>query len=126
MGVLLKEKELNAKEKEFKEYFLDMFKLVGGDDYEKSIKDKDYKLWTDLTPQNVLKGYPDVAIVTAEYCPYRASADEFVKNLEKAGKLLEYSVQPGCGHMFPFNPNARMKQSAAEFRLILEVYVLGK
>jgi len=80
---------------------LDMFyKMFVGDKYKEYINNKDPNLFPELVEEDKLKRYPPVAFFSAEFCAMHKGNVMFSQRLEKVGKLLEFRLIPGLGHLF--------------------------
>jgi len=76
------------------------YEALFGDKYKKLVDDKDPMMFPELVEEKKLKDYPPVAFFSAEFCPLHKGNQLFAQRLENVGKLLEFRLIPGLGHMY--------------------------
>jgi len=74
-------------------------KVLVGDEYKKCIENKDEMLFPELVEEDKLKLYPPMVLFSAEFCPFHKANKMLSQRLERVGKLLEFRVIRGLGHM---------------------------
>jgi len=89
-----------------------MYQAMFGDKYKEHIDNKDPMLFPELVEDEKLKFYPPVAFFSAEFCPMHKGNQFFAQRLEEMGKLLEFRLIPGFGHMYGL---ANTKETMAVF-----------
>lgn len=72
-------------------------------DLEKQWAVRDPVLFPYDAADDVLRLWPPVIGITAEFDQYRASSEAFHSRLAKSGRLLESICYPGCNHAFMCN-----------------------
>merc|ERR1719193_68357 len=80
-------------------------KALAGDDYKKCMEEKSPMLFTDFAEEKFLKHYPPVAFFSPEFCFFNKATKTFSDRLEKVGKLLEFRLIRGLGHMYTMAQN---------------------
>jgi len=75
-------------------------KALVGDEYKKCIENKDEMLFPELVHEDKLKLYPPMALFSAEFCPFHKANKRLSQRLERVGKLLEFRLIRGLGHMY--------------------------
>jgi len=89
-----------------------IYQALFGDKYKELVDNKDPMLFPELVEEEKLKFYPPVAFFSAELCPMHKGNQFFAQRLEKMGKLLEFRLVPGMGHMYAL---ANTKETLAVF-----------
>jgi len=89
-----------------------MYQAMFGDKYKEHVDNKDPMLFPELVEEEKLKFYPPVAFFSAEFCPMHKGNQFFAQRLEEMGKLLEFRLIPGLGHMYGL---ANTKETMAVF-----------
>jgi len=89
------------------------YKCLFGEEYKKYIENKDEMTFPELVDEDKLKLYPPVAIFSAEFCPLHKGNMKFSQRLEKVGKLLEFRLIRGLGHMYA---SAQNNETMAVFK----------
>jgi len=86
---------------------------LAGDDYKDFREEKNPMLFPDYAEEKFLKHYPPVAFFSPEFCFFNKATKAFADRLEKVGKLLEFRLIRGLGHMYAMAQN---KEVAEVFR----------
>jgi len=82
-----------------------MYEALLGDKYKENIANKDPMLFPELVGDEKLKFYPPMVLFSAEFCPMHKANMMFAQRLEKVGKLLDFRLIRGLGHMYAMSNN---------------------
>jgi len=88
-------------------------KAMAGDDFKSFKDDKNPMLFPDYAEDKVLEKYPPVAFFSPEFCFFHTATKTFSDRLDKVGKLLEFRLIRGLGHMYAM---AQSKEVGEVFR----------
>jgi len=88
------------------------YKAIFGDKYKELVDKKDPILFVELVEEDKLKVYPPMCIFAAEFDAVYKGSKMIAQRLEKVGKLLEFRLIRGLGHMYA---TAMNKESTAVF-----------
>jgi len=94
------EKEWKGEEVASGKYNDLMYEAILGDKWKEHVDNKDPMLFPELVEEDKLKFYPPVAFFSAEFCSMHKGNQFFAQRLEEMGKLLEFRLIPGYGHMY--------------------------
>jgi len=95
-----------------------------GRDIKEQLKNKDLMLFPGLADHNILRSLPPIIIMEVEFDLFATANRELANRLDKAGKLLEYVVHPGCGHGMQYNLETKgAKRFFKDFRTVVQEYV---
>jgi len=100
-----------------------MYQAILGDKYKEAIDNKDPMLFPELVEEEKLKFYPPVAFFSAEFCPFHRGNKFFAARLEDIGKLLEFRLIPGLGHLYGMAKDKEVAAVWADLRKCIDVYL---
>jgi len=90
-----------------------LYRALYGDKYKDHVDGKDPMLFPELVEEDKLKLYPPVVIFSAEFCPVHKGNKLLAQRLENVGKLLEFRLIRGLGHLHIVSNN---DETAAVFK----------
>jgi len=100
-----------------------MYEAMFGDKFKEYIANKDPMLFPELVEEDKLAVYPPVAIFSAEFCPMHKGNKLMAKRLDKVGKLLEFRLVRGLGHMYGIAVNDETTAVFQDRILCVDVYL---
>jgi len=100
-----------------------LYEAMLGDRYKEYVDNKDPMLFPELVEEDKLKFYPPVAFFSAEFCSMHKGNQFFAQRLEDLGKLLEFRLIPGHGHMYAMANNEETHAVFADRIKCVNVYL---
>jgi len=101
-----KKEDLELKEEQLGVGKMDLpLQALAGDDYKTYVAEKNPMLFPDLAEDKYLQHYPPVAFFSPEFCFFNSATKKFADRLEKLGKLLEFRLIRGLGHLYTMSMN---------------------
>jgi len=100
-----------------------VLQALAGDDYKEYSAAKHPMLFPDLAEEKILKDYPPVAFFSPEFCFFNKATKAFSERLEKVGKLLEFRLIRGLGHMYTLAQNKEVADVFKDRVICVNVYL---
>jgi len=98
-------------------------KAFAGDDYKTQLEQKSPMLFPDLVEDKFLKDYPPVVFFTPEFCFFNSATTKFSERFDKAGKLLEFRLIRGLGHMYKMARNKEVMETMRDHVICVNKYL---
>jgi len=100
-----------------------MYKCMFGDKYKERIENKDPMLFPELVEEDKLKHYPPVVFLSAEFCFAHKGNMMISQRLEKVGKLLEFRLIRGLGHLYGLSNDNEVQAATKDRKTCVDVYL---
>jgi len=100
-----------------------MYQAMLGEEYQRHVDSKDPMLFPELVEEDKLKFYPPVAFFSAEFCSMHKGNQFFAQRLEEMGKLLDFRLIPGYGHMYAMANTEEIHAVFADRAKCVNVYL---
>jgi len=113
----LKEEKLGVGKMDF------ALQALAGDDYKEQVEDKDPMLFPDYAEEKYLKNYPPVVFFSPEFCFFNSATKLFADRLEKVGKVLEFRLIRGLGHMYNIVQNKEVQDVLRDHVIAVNTYL---
>jgi len=94
-----------------------------GDEYKQQVADKHPMLFPDLAESKYLAHYPPVAFFSPEFCFFNSATVNFANRLGEVGKLLEFRLIRGLGHMYTMAQNQEVKDVFRDRVICVNTYL---
>jgi len=94
-----------------------------GDEYKKQVDSKDPMLFPDHAEEKYLKEYPPVVFFSPQFCFFNSATKLFAQRLEKVGKLLEFRLIRGLGHMYNIVQNKEVAETFRDHIISVNTYL---
>jgi len=94
-----------------------------GDEYKDQVKDKNPMLFPDYAEDKYLRDYPPVVFFAPEFGFFTSAAKVFAGRLEKFGKLLEFRLIRGLGHMYKMVQNKEVADTWKDHVISVMTYL---
>jgi len=106
-----KKEDLELKEEKLGVGKMDLpLQAFAGDDYKDYVAEKNPMLFPDLAEKKYLEHYPPVAFFSPEFCFFHSATKQFADRLDKLGKLLEFRLIRGLGHLYTMSQNKEVEE----------------
>jgi len=116
--------ELDMKEEKLGYGKMDIaLQCLAGDNYKKWLDDKHPMLFPDLVDEDILKRYPPVVFFSPEFCFFNRATKKFADRLDKVGKLNEFRLIRGLGHMYTLSRNQEVADVFKDRVISVETYL---
>jgi len=100
-----------------------MYKAIFADKYKELIDKKDPMVFVELVEEDKLKVYPPVCIFTGEFDALYKGSKMIAERLEKVGKLLEFRLIRGLGHMYASSRNKETEAVSIDRLTCVKAYL---
>jgi len=100
-----------------------MYKSMFGDKYKERVDNKDPMLFPEMVDEDKLKLYPPVVFFSAEFCAMHKGNIMISQRLEKVGKLLEFRLVRGLGHLYGMSNNNETQAAFKDRVTCVDVYL---
>jgi len=122
--VFTKKEDLELKEEKLGVGKMDLaLEAFSGDDYKDWVAEKNTMLFPDLVEDEYLKDYPPVAFFSPEFCFFHGATKIFADRMEKVGKLLEFRLIRGLGHLYAMSQNQEVQDVFKDRVICVNTYL---
>jgi len=124
MLMFTKKEDLEMREEKLGVGKMDLpLEAMAGDDYKKQLEEKNPMLFPDFAEEKYLKLYPPVAFFSPEFCFFNSATKKFAARLEKVGKLLEFRLIRGLGHLYTMSHNKEVEETFKDRVICVNTYL---
>jgi len=99
------------------------YTAIIGENFKDNVNRKDPMLFPELVEEEKLQLYPPVAIFSAEFCLVHKGNQLFAERLENVGKLLEFRLIRGLGHVYQAANNDEVAAVIKDCVTCVDVYL---
>merc|ERR1719233_147093 len=111
MLMFTKKEDLEMREEKLGVGKMDLpLQAFAGDDYKDYVAEKNPMLFPDLAEKKYLEHSPPVAFFSPEFCFFHSATKQFSDRLDKLGKLLEFRLIRGLGHLYTMSQNKEVEE----------------
>lgn len=100
-----------------------MYKCLFGDKYKEYVNNKNPLLFPELVEEDKLQHYPPAVFFSAEFCPFHQANLMLSQRMEKVGKLLEFRLIRGLGHMYAMCQNKETMETFEDRMKCVNTYL---
>jgi len=122
--MFVKKEDLELKEEKMGVGKMDLpLQALAGDDYKDWVAEKNPMLFPDHAEDKYVKHYPPVAFFSPEFCFFHSATKQFSDRMEKLGKLLEFRLIRGLGHLYTMSHNKEVEEVFRDRVICVETYL---